>query len=207
VRLSVFNPRGVGAVASAHVAHDRHNGVDSDPSKQQRHEAPLVEPGLPEPADAAVTGGRLSATTDPGEADYKLGFSLICGMSAKSRPDLRHMIKNSRQILGAAGRKTLPELKPSRPWQGQLISCQLSGRHRPDQSPDAPRPVRQLLKRFLAEREARIQGWNSVIFDATVSNSGPRPTRRLLDQYLNRNHVTTKYRINKSSLCRPRSIS
>jgi hypothetical protein len=116
VRLSVFDPRGVGAIASAHVAHDGHNGVDSNPSSRQQlnvGQALLVEPGLPEPADAAIAGDRLSATTDAWEAVYRSGFS-----RAKSEPDLSHTTKNSRQII--AGRKTPPELKPSWPWQWQL---------------------------------------------------------------------------------------
>ena len=59
MRLSVFDLRRVGAVASACVAHDGHNGVDSNPSKQQLNvgQALLVEPGLPEAADAAVGPG------------------------------------------------------------------------------------------------------------------------------------------------------
>jgi hypothetical protein len=195
VHLRIFDPRGVGAFASAHVPHDGHSGVDSNPSKKQLNvgHALLVEPGLHEPADAALGGGRLSATTDRREAVYKSGFSIICGKGAKSEPDLSSVTWISRQIVGAAGCKTPMELKPSRSWQGQIIFCQLCGRHWParsHQSPvgsDTPRPVRQLLKRLVAGREVRIQGWNRVS-DATASNSGPRPIRTIRRLASNRNH-------------------
>jgi UDP-glucose 6-dehydrogenase len=98
MRLSVFDLRCVGAVSSAGIAHD---GVDINPSNQQltAGQAPLVELGLPEPVDAAVAAGRLSVTTDRGEAVYKSGFSVICvGKGEKSEPDLNHVKEVSRQI-------------------------------------------------------------------------------------------------------------
>ena len=103
MRLSVFDLRRVGAVASACVAHDGHNGVDINRSRQQFNvgQAPLVEPGLPEPVDAAVAPGRLSATTDPGKPVYKSGFSVVCaGKVAKSEPNPSHVTDVSRQIVG-----------------------------------------------------------------------------------------------------------
>jgi hypothetical protein len=244
VRLSVFDQRRVGAVASACVAHDEHNGVDIHRSRQQFNagQAPLVEPGLPEPVDAAVAAVRLSATTDQGEPAYKSGLSVICaGKAAKSEPDLSHVTVVSRQIVNrrrqdagshrgiaidgdarkrarccsamlrsraskladrhlsiahnlqflrearairdfkhpartpigawdgatamtaaqlSASDAPLPEnvqvvgsgseLKPSRPWRGWLIFCRLCRWPERPVGSNAPRPVRQLLKRIVA---------------------------------------------------------
>jgi hypothetical protein len=79
------------------------------------------------------------------------------------------------------------ELKLSQTRRGRLIFRQLPGCHRSarrDQCPvgsNAPRlHFRQLLRRLVAEREARMQGWNRVVSDATASNNGPLPIRTIV---------------------------
>jgi UDP-glucose 6-dehydrogenase len=103
VRLNVFDLRCVSVVSSACVAHDGHNviGHDISPSKQQLNagQTGLVEPGLPEPINSAVAARKLSATTDPREAEavYKSGISVICaGKGAKSELGRSHVIRGFR---------------------------------------------------------------------------------------------------------------
>jgi GDP-mannose 6-dehydrogenase len=83
MRISIFGLGYVGAVAGACIADSGHEviAVDTDAIKVkclQEGRSPIVEPGLNELIAAAVSSGRLRATTDCEEAVLNSDMSLIC---------------------------------------------------------------------------------------------------------------------------------
>jgi GDP-mannose 6-dehydrogenase len=163
VGLSIFDLKCVGAVFSACVAHEGHTNivVDTNPSKQplDAGQAALVESGLSEPVDAAVPPGRLTVTTDPREASYKSGFSVLSvSKAAKSEPDLSDVTEASRQIVGDARKRERSHFKY--PARTLIRACDVT------------------LKCLVAVREPRMRCWNCS--DAIASNSEPRPIRTIV---------------------------
>jgi len=113
VRVSVFGLGYVGAVSAACLARYGHDviGVDVNLSKVQQlnaGRAPLVEPGLPELVQKAVSGNRLRATTNAEEAVLNTDLSIICvgtPTQATGEADLRHVLEVSDQIGSAMAGK------------------------------------------------------------------------------------------------------
>ncbi len=91
MKVAVFGIGYVGAVSAACLARDGHEviAVDPNPVKVQalmEGESPIVERGLPELIQQAVSRGRLRATSDPVEALSTTELSLIC-VGTPSRPN------------------------------------------------------------------------------------------------------------------------
>ena len=83
MRVAVFGMGYVGTVTAAGLASRGHEvcGVDVDKVKVEQlslGRSPVVEPGLDELIAAAVSSGRLTATTDPATALDRADVSLLC---------------------------------------------------------------------------------------------------------------------------------
>ena len=83
MKIAIFGLGYVGTVSAACLADLGYQvvGVDINPVKVDiinRGESPIIEAGLPELIDRAVTNGRLSATVDPAEALQDANISLVC---------------------------------------------------------------------------------------------------------------------------------
>jgi GDP-mannose 6-dehydrogenase len=83
MNISIFGLGYVGAVSLACLAREGHNvvGVDVDPAKLQLirdGKTPVVEEGMVELMAKVVTGGRVTVTSDVGQALRGTEVSLIC---------------------------------------------------------------------------------------------------------------------------------
>ena len=83
VNISIFGLGYVGAVSAVCLAKQGHRiiGVDTNPVKvdlMNKGIAPIVEPGVGELLQQAVTSGRLSATTNLTDAVQHTDLSLVC---------------------------------------------------------------------------------------------------------------------------------
>src|SRR5690606_9709236 len=83
MRISVFGLGYVGVVSAACLARNGHDvvGVDTNPTKVtlvNDGASPIVEKGLDGLLKAAVSEGRLRATTDAAEAVMSTDMSLVC---------------------------------------------------------------------------------------------------------------------------------
>jgi len=91
VRVSVFGLGYVGIVSAACLARDGHTVIGVDPQDQKvklvnSGQSPIVEAGLPELVEAAVTSGSLSATRSAADAVASSDLSLVC-VGTPSRPN------------------------------------------------------------------------------------------------------------------------
>lgn len=83
MRLSVFGMGYVGNVSAACFASDGHTVIGVDPNQTKvdlinQAKSPIVEPGLAELMEEAVSAGRLSATPDAKQAVMETDLSLVC---------------------------------------------------------------------------------------------------------------------------------
>ncbi|MFD2250547.1 GDP-mannose 6-dehydrogenase [Pseudochelatococcus lubricantis] len=109
MKISIFGAGYVGAVSAACLAQEGHHvvAVDPDPNKIRpllAGESPIIEPGLPDLIRAAVTSGRLKATSDAGAAIAESELSLICvGTPSRSDGSLNtEYLKRVSEEIGAA---------------------------------------------------------------------------------------------------------
>ena len=109
MRISVFGLGYVGSVTAAMLARNGHHivGVDSSPGKVQMMNAglaPVVEPGLNELLESAVSAGRLSATTNPHQAVAETELSIVCvgTPSQKNGKVSTHAVKEVSAQIGQA---------------------------------------------------------------------------------------------------------
>jgi GDP-mannose 6-dehydrogenase len=106
MNVSVFGLGYVGSVSAATFADDGHTviGVDVNPTKVEMLNAghsPIVEPGLGELIESAVTAGRLRATTSASEAVAASEVSLISVATPSRRNgslDLSHLTRVCEQV-------------------------------------------------------------------------------------------------------------
>ena len=109
MKLSVFGIGYVGCVSAACFAKEGHQvtGVDVNPAKVEiinNGKSPIVEPGISQLIEEAVTSGRLRATTNAAEAVNNSDVSLVCvGTPSNSNGslDLRYVSRVCEEI-GAA---------------------------------------------------------------------------------------------------------
>ena len=83
MKIAVFGLGYVGAVSAACLASDGHNVIGVDPNQTKidlinAGQTPIIEAEVGEMISAEVTGGRLRATTQAGEAVLSSEISLIC---------------------------------------------------------------------------------------------------------------------------------
>jgi len=83
MRLSVFGMGYVGNVSAACFASDGHTVIGVDPNQTKvalinQAKSPIVEPGLAELMEEAVSAGLLSATPDAARAVMETDLSLVC---------------------------------------------------------------------------------------------------------------------------------
>lgn len=109
MNVAIFGLGYVGCVTAACLARDGHHvtGVDIKPEKIAAIRAgrsPIIEPGLAQLIQSAVTAGRLQATHDPLQAVHHADLLLIC-VGTPSHPngdlDLSH-VKNVFRDVGRA---------------------------------------------------------------------------------------------------------
>src|SRR2546425_10027208 len=114
MRVSVFGLGYVGSVSAASFAADGHEviGVDVNADKVAPVNAgrsPIVEPGLDDLLQRAVSEGRLRATTSTADAIADSDVSLLC-VGTPSRKngslDLTYLERVSEQIGGALAYKS-----------------------------------------------------------------------------------------------------
>ena len=109
MKLSVFGIGYVGCVSAACFAKEGHHvtGVDVNPTKVEiinNGKSPIVEPGIGQLIEEAVSSGRLRATTNAAEAVNNSDVSLVCvGTPSNSNGslDLRYVTRVCEEI-GAA---------------------------------------------------------------------------------------------------------
>jgi GDP-mannose 6-dehydrogenase len=83
MKIAVFGLGYVGVVSAACLARDGHSVVGVDPNELKvdfvrQGKSPIVEPGLEQLIEAAVTAGRLVAGSDPGAAVAQCDVLLVC---------------------------------------------------------------------------------------------------------------------------------
>jgi len=83
MKIAVFGLGYVGVVSAACLARDGHSVVGVDPNAikvdfLRQGKSPIVEPGLEELIDAAVTAGRLVAGSDPAAAVAQCDVLMVC---------------------------------------------------------------------------------------------------------------------------------
>ena len=113
MHISVFGLGYVGAVTAAALARNGHDiiGVDSNPAKVQMMNAglaPVIEPGLSDLLERAVSSGRLTATTNPMGAVADSEMSIICvgtPSQKNGKVSTQAVSEVSAQIGGALSRK------------------------------------------------------------------------------------------------------
>jgi GDP-mannose 6-dehydrogenase len=106
MKVSVFGLGYVGSVSAAALAADGHDviGVDVNADKVEqvnRRISPIVEPGLTELLDEAVSKGRLRATTETADAVRGSDVSLLCVGTPSRRNgslDLTYLARVCEQI-------------------------------------------------------------------------------------------------------------
>jgi len=109
MKLSVFGIGYVGCVSAACFAKEGHDvtGVDVNPAKVEiinSGNSPIVEPGIGELMQEAVSAGRLRATTNVDDAVNQSEISLVCvgtPGNASGSLDLRYITRVCEEI-GAA---------------------------------------------------------------------------------------------------------
>jgi GDP-mannose 6-dehydrogenase len=109
MKLSVFGIGYVGCVSAACFAKEGHHvtGVDVNPTKVEiinNGNSPIVEPGVSELMNEAVSSGHLRATTSAQEAVHNSEVSLVCvgtPSRANGSLDLSHVTRVCEEI-GAA---------------------------------------------------------------------------------------------------------
>ncbi|MGH6981465.1 MAG: UDP-glucose dehydrogenase family protein [Stellaceae bacterium] len=139
MKVSVFGIGYVGTVVAACMADEGHSIVAVDVSTDKvdainAGQSPIVEPGLGELIDGAVTAGRLSATTDVARAMADSELSFICvgtpsqangsldlkyvlqiaadiGKALKSKPDYHMVVVRSTILPGAMEKFVVPVLR------------------------------------------------------------------------------------------------
>lgn len=106
MRLSVFGMGYVGNVSAACFASDGHTVIGVDPNQTKvdlinKAKSPIVEPGLAELMEEAVSAGLLSATPDAARAVMETDLSLVC-VGTPSQPngnlDLKYLEKVCEEI-------------------------------------------------------------------------------------------------------------
>lgn len=107
MQISIFGMGYVGVVSAACLARDGHQIVGIDPNLTKVElinagQSPIIEEQVPEMVEAAVDGGRLTATTDVHKAVMDSELSLVC-VGTPSRDngslDLQH-VRNVCQQIG-----------------------------------------------------------------------------------------------------------
>lgn len=107
MQISVFGLGYVGCVTAACLAGLGHSvvGVDPDPHKINevlQGRAPFFEPGLEEMMQTAVTAGRLSACTSPGEILARTDVALLCvGTPSQQNGDID--LRQLRRVVAEIG--------------------------------------------------------------------------------------------------------
>jgi GDP-mannose 6-dehydrogenase len=118
MKISIFGLGYVGTVTAACLAQDGHNaiGVDVNPQKVallKAGESPIVEPELGQLLSEGVAAGRITATTDPGEAVAASDISLISvgtPSTENGEPDLSYVFDVCKDIGAAVYRKAVPHV-------------------------------------------------------------------------------------------------
>ena len=83
MKIAVFGLGYVGAVSAACLARDGHDVIGVDPNETKvdlvnQGKSPIIEHGVQEIIEAAVTAGKLRAVTDAGQAVRESELSLVC---------------------------------------------------------------------------------------------------------------------------------
>ena len=119
MKIAVFGLGYVGVVSAACLARDGHSVVGVDPNAikvdfLRQGKSPIVEPGLEELIDAAVTAGRLVAGSDPAAAVAQCDVLMVCvGTPGQANGSLdlsyvRRVVQQiGEQLAGAAAYKVV----------------------------------------------------------------------------------------------------
>jgi GDP-mannose 6-dehydrogenase len=115
MRISVFGLGYVGSVTAAMLARNGHQivGVDNNPGKVQMMNAglaPVIEPGLNELLESALSQGRLKATTNSLAAVAETEMSIVC-VGTPSQKSGKVSIHAVREVSAEIG-QALSEKRP-----------------------------------------------------------------------------------------------